>query len=108
MTFFNYGAPMFRFAATICAREASRDAFDAHGTAMDDNIDEKQLVYKYINVILTVFPRPAMTWNMFFWMMELVTEFIRDYDPMAFDFEASVLGVVGVAASGNMTALPDV
>lgn len=108
MTFSNYGAPMFRFAATRCAGDASRDAFDKHSSEMGHVIGERELVYKYLNVVFTVFPRPAMTWNMFCWMMELVTEFITDYDPIAFEFDVEILGVMGLAASGNMTALPDI
>lgn len=99
---------MFRPAAIGCVTDASRDAWYTHGDDMDHVIGKNELVYRDFNVILTVLPRPAMTWNMLCWMMELVTEFVEDYDPLAFEFDVDVMGIMGLAASGNMTSLPDI
>ena len=105
MTFSNYGAPMPRFSATLCAGEASRDVVDEHAGDMDHVVGERELVYRHRNVVLTVFPRPPMTWRMVCGMVGLVIEFITDYDPMSFEFDVEVFGVMGLVASGNMTAL---
>lgn len=107
VTFSNYGAPMFRPAAIGCVTDASRDAWSTHSDDMDHVIRKNELVYWDLNVIFTVLPRPAMTWNMLCWMMELVTEFVEDYDPLAFEFDVDVVGIIGLAASGNMTSLLD-
>ena len=58
------------------------------------------------HVILSVLPRAAMTWNMFYYSMLLVTRFTRVFESMAFDFEVEVTGVRGLAAIGNLTILP--
>ncbi|CAD6587825.1 MAG: hypothetical protein ASARMPREDX12_003018 [Alectoria sarmentosa] len=108
VTFSNYGAPMFRPAAIGCVTDASQDAWFTHGDDMDHVIGKNELVYSHFSVIFTVLPCPAMTWNMLCWMIELVTEFVEDYDPLAFEFDVDVVGIMGLAASGNMTSLPDI
>lgn len=98
---------MFRFAATRCVTDAAKDACDIHDAA-DRTIGQSELVYRYLNIIFTVLPRPAMTWNMVCWMLGLVIEFFTDYEPLAFIFDVEVIGVRGLVASGNITAMWDI
>ena len=105
VAFSKYSDPMFKVAALRCVIDASRDAWDTHGDTIHDLISKSELVYRDRNVIFTVFPRPSTTWKMFYWMMELIDGFVGDYESLAFEFEVIVAGVMGLAASGNMTEL---
>lgn len=105
VTFHNYGDRMFRFVAIQCATDAFEDACDTHD-AVHRATGESELVYSYLNVVLTVLPHPAMTWNMVCWMMDLVIDFFTEYEPLALEFQVKVMELRELVALGNITALP--
>ncbi|KAF6229922.1 hypothetical protein HO133_004259 [Letharia lupina] len=110
ITFSHYGDNILPQLAFYCIAVATNDAWIDHRSHWNQAIRQSELVYTNTDtsrhVILSVLPRAAMTWNMFYYSMLLVTRFTRVFDSMAFDFEVEVTGVRGLAAIGNLTILP--
>ena len=48
-----------------------------------------------------------MTWNMLYYAMRSVKQFLGGIDAIAFDYEVELAGVLGLLANGNMTVIPD-
>lgn len=73
-------------------------------------IGESELVYANTHtsthVILGVLPRASMTWNMFFYAALLLNAFVTHEVSMAFEFGVEVSGVLGLVATGNLSAVP--
>lgn len=111
LTFSNYGADIPSQLALFCTSLAIDDADTDHRSVWNQPIGKSELVYTNLHppseVFLGVLPRAAMTWNMFYYAMLLVHQFTRDFQSMAFEFEVEVTGLQGLAATGNLSALPE-
>lgn len=108
VTFSHYGADIPPSLALHCTSLAIRDARINHRSKWNQAIAKSELIYtKPPLVVLGVFPRAAMTWNMLFYSMLLVDQFARDYESMAFHFEVEISGMQGLVAAGNLSILPE-
>lgn len=112
LTFSNYGGDIPRQLARYCTSLAIDDA-DSHAslTVWNQPIGKSELLYANTQtptaVILGVLPRPLMTWNMFHYAMLSVHQFTTNFESMAFEFEVEMTGLQGLAASGNLSILPE-